>query len=30
MEILSDLLSVVIALVCFATVFALIEGLERV
>ena len=30
MEVLSDLLSVVIALVCFAAVFALIEALERV
>jgi hypothetical protein len=30
MEIFSDLLSVVIALVCFAAAFALIEGLERV
>jgi hypothetical protein len=30
MEILSDLLSVAIALVCFAAVFVLIEGLARV
>ena len=30
MDFLSDVLSVAIALVCFAAVFALIEGLERV
>jgi hypothetical protein len=30
MEIFSDLLSVAIALVCFAAVFALIDALDRV
>ncbi len=30
MDLLSDALSVGIALVCFAILFALIEGLERV